>query len=77
MTGLAMTTRHITLVAKAEAGNITVHADIPVDDEADTYVVSIGVTPQTQTLDQLYGALSDVPLPEITEDPLPEQRVEV
>ena len=74
-------TQHITLLAKAHAGSITVHTEIPVSGDADTYVVTIEVAPQPQTppqtLDQLYGALSDAPLPEITTDPLPEQRDEV
>ena len=30
-----------------------------------------------QTLDKLYGALSDTPVPAITSDPLPEQRDEI
>jgi hypothetical protein len=36
--------------------------------------LTIEVTPQTktpQTLDALYGALSDTPMPEIAIDPLP------
>lgn len=79
-----METKHITLVTKAHNGKVTVCTEIPVSDEADTYVVTIAVAPQApallqrpQTLDQLYGALADAPLPEITTDPLPEQRDEV
>lgn len=76
-----MTTQHITLLAKAHAGSITVHTEIPVADEAETYVVTIEVAPQLhappQTLDELYGTLRDTPLPEITDDPLPESRDEV
>ena len=75
-----MDTQHITFVAKAHEGSITVHEQISVSGDADTYIVNIEVTPQTktpQTLDELYGALSDTPMPEITTDPLPEQRDEV
>jgi len=76
-----MTTQHITLLAKAHGGSITIHTEIPVTDDAETYVVTIDVAPQPrtppQTLDQLYGALGDTPLPEITAAPLPEQRDEV
>lgn len=81
LTRCAATAHHITLLAKAHAGTITVHTDIAVDDEADTYVVTIEVAPQarpaTDTLDHLYGALRDDPLPELTDDPLPEPRDEV
>lgn len=80
----AVETQHITLVTKAHNGTITVRTEIPVSDEADTYLVTIAVAPQppassqpSQTLDQLYGALADTPLPEITTDPLPEERDEV
>lgn len=80
----AVETQHITLVTKAHNGKITVRTEIPVSDEADTYLVTIAVAPQppassqpSQTLDQLYGALADTPLPEITTDPLPEERDEV
>jgi hypothetical protein len=75
-----METQYITLVTKAQNGKITVRAEIPVPDGADTYLVTIGITPQpsaetpTHTLDALYGALADTPLPEITEDPYPETR---
>lgn len=72
-----METQYVTLVAKAHAGSIAIHTDIPVSGDADTYIVTIAVAPQPQTLDQLYGALSDTPLPEITTGPLPEQRDEV
>jgi hypothetical protein len=76
-----MATQHITLLAKAHAGTITVHTNIPVDDETDTYIVNIEVAPQPRpaadTLDRLYGALRDDPLPEFTDGPLPEERDEV
>lgn len=69
-----MDTQHFTFVAKAHEGSITVHKHIPVSGDADTYIVNIEVTPQTktpQTLDALYGALSDTSMPEIAIDPLP------
>ena len=76
-----MAPQHITLVAKAHDGSITVHTEIPVSGDADTYVVTIEVAPQPRTfpksLDELYGALSDTPLPESIDDPLPEQRDEL
>lgn len=79
-----MEIQHVTLVAKAHDGKITVRTEIPVSDEADTYVVTIAVAPQPpvspqppQTLDELYGELMDTPLPEITTDPLPEERDEM
>lgn len=76
-----MEIQHVTLVTKAHDGKITVHTEIPVADGADTYKVTSTVTPQSaasprpsQTLDHLYGALAETPLPEITTDPLPEER---
>ncbi len=78
-----METQHITLVAKARNGKISVRAEVPVPDSAGTYLVTIGITPQPSaetphhTLDALYGALADTPLPEITEDPHPETRDDV
>lgn len=73
-----MATQHITFLAKAHAGSITVHTEIPVAGDAETYIVTIKVAPQVkappQALDRLYGALSDTPMPEITDDPLPESR---
>lgn len=81
-----METQHITLVAKAQNGKITVHAEIPAPDGAGTYLVTISITPQpsaetpkhpSHALDSLYGALADTPLPEITEDPHPEARDDV
>lgn len=81
-----METQHVTLVARAHNGKITVRAEIPVPDGADTYLVTIAVAPQPQeqvsdhahqALDQLYGALADTPLPEITDDPYPEARDEM
>lgn len=79
-----METQQVTLVTRAHDGKVTVHADIPVSGDADTYVVTIEVAPQTSatapaspTLDELYGALADTPLPEIDDDPLPESRDEV
>ena len=70
-----MTTQHVTLIAKAQNGKVTVKAEIPVTDDAESYVVSIDIAPQpktpaqTQTLDQFYGALADDPLPENIDDP--------
>ena len=79
-----METKQITLVTKAHDGKITVRTEIPVSDETDTYIVTIAVAPQAsallqrpQTLDELYGALADARLPEITTDPLPKQRDEL
>ena len=73
-----MDTQHVTLLAQAHDGSITVHAEIPVSGDAQTYVVTIEVAPQSgptqPALDDLYGALSDAPMPEITDDQLPEQR---
>ncbi len=68
-----MDQQHITLIAKAENGKISIHTEIPAPGDAETYVVTIGVTPQSttdtaaqrQALDALYGALADTPLPEI------------
>jgi hypothetical protein len=72
-------TKYVMLVARAYKGKIIVRTEIPVSDEADNYVVTIAVAPRAsahlqrpQTLDQLYGALEDAPLPEMTTDPLPE-----
>jgi hypothetical protein len=77
-----MEQQRITLIAKAHNGTISIQTEIPVPDGADTYVVTIGVTPQSvteaegqrQALDALYGVLADTPLPEITEDRAPEER---
>jgi hypothetical protein len=80
----AMEQQRITLIAKAHNGTVSIHTEIPVPGDADTYLVTIGVTPQPQSLleptarrqalDALYGVLADTPLPEITEDPAPEER---
>ena len=76
-----MKIQHIKLVAKAHQGHISIHAEIPVSGDADTYEVSIDVAPQPKkqplTRDQLYGALSDTPMPEIIADPLPEHCDEI
>lgn len=76
-----METQRIKLVAKAYKGYITIHAEIPVSGDADTYKVSIDVEPQPQTqsptLDQLYGTLSATPMPETIADSLPEHRDEM
>lgn len=76
-----METQHVTLVTNAHNGKLTLRMEIPVSGDADTYVVTIAIAPQPpvppQTLDQLYGALADAPLPEITTDPLPEPRDEM
>jgi hypothetical protein len=78
-----MDTQHVTLVAEAHDGKVTVQAEIPVAGDADTYLVTIAVEPQhkansaSKTLDALYGALSDAPIPEIERDLLPEQRDEL
>ena len=77
-----MDQQHITLIAKANDGKISIHTEIPAPGDAESYVVTIGVTPQPATdaaaqhaaLDALYGALADTPMPEITEDAAPEQR---
>jgi hypothetical protein len=80
----AMEQHHITLIAKAHNGTISIQTEIPVSDDTDTYVVTIGVKPQSapeaaaqrEALDGLYGVLADAPLPEITEDEdrAPEER---
>jgi hypothetical protein len=66
--------QHITLIAEAHAGKVTVSADVPVPSETGTYVVTIAVTPKSEgqpaadaqrALDDLYGALADAPMPEI------------
>jgi hypothetical protein len=70
------------LRARTHNGRISIHTAIPAPGDAESYVVTIGVTPQPAqdssaqhaALDALYGALADTPLPEITEDPAPEQR---
>jgi hypothetical protein len=77
-----MEQQHITLIARAENGKVSIHTEIPAPGDDETYIVTIGVTPQSttdtaaqrQALDALYGALADSPIPEITEDPTPEQR---
>ena len=74
--------QHNTLIARAENGKISIHTEIPAPGDAESYVVTIGVTPQPttdtaaqrQALDALYGALADSPIPEISEDPAPEHR---
>ncbi len=71
-----MEAQHITIVAKAHGGKVSIHTEVPVTDD-DTYVVTIAVTPQSHALDDLYGALADSPLPEIVSDALPEQRDEL
>lgn len=69
-----MEAQRITLVAQAKDGKITVSAEIAVPDGAGTYLVTIAVAPQlstqapSSTLDQLYGALADTPLPELIEE---------
>jgi len=79
-------TQQLTLMAKSHDGKVSIRAEIPVSGEAEDYLVTIVVAPHfpehpaTQpapTLDQLYGALADTPLPEITDDPLPESRDEM
>jgi hypothetical protein len=76
-----MEIQHLTLVTAAHNGKVTIRTEIPVSDADGTYVVTIAVSPQcstqSQALDQLYGALADTPMPEITSDPLPEQRDEM
>lgn len=78
-----METQQITLVARAHDGKIAVQAEIPVSGDAEAYAVTISVTPQPRTgtpeasLDSLYGALADTPLPEVVDDPLPEHRDEL
>jgi hypothetical protein len=77
-----MEQQQITLIAKAENGKISIRTEIPAPGDAETYIVTIGVAPQSttdtaaqrQALDALYGALADSPIPEITEEPTPEQR---
>jgi hypothetical protein len=77
-----MDQQHITLIAKAENGKISIHTEIPAPGDAENYVITIGVTPQPitdttarrQALAALYGILADTPMPEITEDPVPEPR---
>ena len=76
-----METLHVTLVTEAHDGKVTIRTEIPVPDAAGTYVVTLAVSPQlstqSQSLDHLYGALADTPMPEITSDPVPEQRDEL
>jgi len=76
-----MAPNEVVLILKSHDGKVTIHTEIPVSGEADVYVVTVAVVPrlstqaaQSQTLDNLYGALKDAPLPEIISDPLPEQR---
>ena len=61
-----METQRIKLVAKAHEGHITIHAEVAVSGDADTYVVNIDVEPQPKTpprtLDELYGVLRDTPM---------------
>lgn len=71
-----MDTQHITIVAKAHDGKVTIHTEIPVTGD-DTYIVTIAVAPQAKSLDDLYGVLADAPIPEIARDALPEQRDEL
>ena len=58
-----MEAQHITIVAKAHDGKVSIHTEVPVTDD-DTYVVTIAITPQSHALDELYGALEDTPIPE-------------
>jgi hypothetical protein len=68
-----MEEQQITIIAKAENGKISIHTEIPAPGDDETYVVTIGVVPQStmdtaaqrQVLDALYGALADIPLREI------------
>jgi hypothetical protein len=64
-----MDTQHIAVLAKAHDGKRTVSTEIPVSGDAESSVVTSEGSPQpattTQTLDQLYGALADSPVPEI------------
>lgn len=76
-----METQHMTIIAKPANGKLTIHADIPVSGAAESYVVTIDVMPKNtspvQSLDHLYGILADTPMPEIEDDPLPEERDEL
>lgn len=73
-------TKQITLTTRARNGKVSVHADIAVSGEDRDYIVTIAVTPSSpehaavlppKTLDELYGALADTPLPEITDHLMP------
>lgn len=78
-----MVKQHVTLVAQAKDGKLTVRAEIPVPEGADTHLVNIDIMPQSPSetirhvLDALYGALADTPLPEMAEDHYPEARDEL
>ncbi len=76
-----MELRHLTLITKPNNGKITISAEILVTGDDDEYVVTIDVVPHapapSQTLDDLYGALADCPLPEIVTDLSPEQRDDI
>jgi hypothetical protein len=43
----------------------------PIEDDAENFLITIDVNPQAQppvqTLDQLYGILADIPMPEIAD----------
>jgi hypothetical protein len=68
--------QHIPLSAKTHNGTISIHTEIPAPGDADTCVVTIGVTPQStldpatqrQALEALDGALADTPLPKVAEN---------
>ena len=72
-----MEAQHITIVTKAHDGKVTIRTEVPVTGDDETYIVTIAVAPQAKSLDELYGALADAPIPEITRDALPEQRDEL
>jgi hypothetical protein len=42
-----MEQQQITLIAKAENGKISIHTEIPAPGDDETYIVTIGVTPQS------------------------------
>ena len=44
-----MEQQRITIIAKAENGKINIHTEIPAPGDAETYLVTIGVTPQSAT----------------------------
>jgi hypothetical protein len=76
-----MLPQYTTIHAKAHDGKVVVNATIPVSGDAEDYLISIEVVPQylpsPQSLDHLYGALADTPLPEITDEALPEMRDDI
>jgi hypothetical protein len=73
--------QHTTIQAKAHDGKVVVNTIIPVSGDAEDYLISIELIPQhlpaIQSLDHLYGALADTPLPEITDETLPEMRDDI